>query len=220
MNKINSTNGKPNTETPIVGMHCCTQAVIPVKKCGTCGIEFPKTEEYFFKRIIKQKNANGETVKYNSFRSVCKQCHAVKMRDAQRNRRCKEMGCSIDEYEMYWQKYQRQKLTKHAEIKHLPKSIKANLYKAISKGYKFTTYEKYKKDCRINVSKARRKYDYGDVDFVPQEEKNRCGIKNLTDGYIAATLKSKVGDLPKEIIEVKRLIIKLKRELNITNIKI
>lgn len=203
-------------------MNRCIQSdkIVPLKKCKMCNNEFPKTEDYFFKKIIKQKNAKGEIVKYNSFRSVCKNCHAIKMKNAHRVRRCKEMGCLLDDYEKTWQKYQRKKLTKHPEVQHLPKSIRANIYKAISKGYVFTTYEKYKKDCRSNVSKARRKYDYGNVDIVPQEQKNRCGIVNLTDGYVAATLNSKVGDLPEEIIETKRIILKLKRELNITNIKI
>jgi len=220
MNDINSAKLQTTTETPIVAIPCCTQAVIPVKTCGSCGNEFPKTDKYFFKKTIKQKNAAGQTVKYKSFRSVCKSCHAIEMKNAQRLRRCKEMGCSIDEYEFYWKKQYTETRTKYPEISHLPKSVRCTIKKRIRNGYKFTTYEKYKTDCRINVSKAKRKYDYGNIDFAPQKQKNRCGIINLTDGYVAATLNSKVGDLPKEIIETKRIILKLKRELNITNIKI
>lgn len=219
-NDMNNTNPQTTTEPAIGYIPCCTQAVIPVKKCGTCGVELPKTEEYFFKKIIKQKLAKGNVVTYNSFKSDCKKCHAKKGEQRRIKKRCKEMGCSVNDYEIYWKKQYTQTRTKYPEISDYPKSVRGTIQKRIRNGYKFTTYEKYKRDCRINVSKARRKHDYGDVDFAPKEKLSRSGIINLTDGYIAATLKSKVGDLPKEIIEVKRLIIKLKRELNITNLKI
>jgi len=191
------------------------------KICSTCGVEFPKTERYFFKKTIKEINARGEIVIYNSFRSECKTCHSKKGNIRRIKKRVKEMGCNFDQYREYWKKQYSKTRTKHPEIQHLPESIKRNLYILIkSEGYKFTTLEQYKKDGKIRVSKSRRKYDYGDVDFVPQQEKNRCGIKNLTDGYIAATLQSKVGGLPKEIIETKRNILKLKRALNMTNAKV
>ena len=70
-NEIESTNGKPTTDPPIVGMQCCTQAVIPVKKCNICQKEKPANYEHFH----KQKKG-----KYG-YRSTCKSCLKIKRRE-------------------------------------------------------------------------------------------------------------------------------------------
>lgn len=44
------------------------------KVCGTCKQEFPKTDEFFYKRTISQKNKNGVVAVYQSFRSSCISC--------------------------------------------------------------------------------------------------------------------------------------------------
>jgi hypothetical protein len=49
---------------------------------------------------------------------------------------------------------------------------------------------------------------------VPKEKLRKSGIVNLTDAYIALTLKAKVKEAPKEMIDFKRLTIQLRRELN------
>ena len=211
---IDNTNGKPNTETPIVGMQCCTQAVIPVKKCGTCGVEYPKTDEYFFRKSKPKKYKLKEI-----YREICKECHKKKTTESRIIKRCKELGIERKD----WEEWKRKDLLsreifqlKDERLKGLDRPIRARILRKIREdNYKFTTIENYYKECTINRSKVQRKYNYK-CDTVTQEI-----IRNaLPDYYVANRLKKRVKDLPKEVIETARLIIKLKRELNITNIKI
>lgn len=182
-----------------------------IKKCTCCGLEFPKTEEYFFRKNIKQKLASGKTVIYHSFRAVCKKCHVKKNEERRIKKRCKELNCEISQYREYWKKQYSETRTTVKGISNLPEGVKNVIRKKVKNGYVFTNYEQYRIDCRKNISKAKRKYDYGDIDFVPKA--TQTGIKHLTDGYIALTLNAKVKDVPKEMIEFKRLTIQLKREL-------
>lgn len=183
-----------------------------IKKCNCCKLEFPKNEAYFFKKIIKQQNKNGLAV-YYSFRSTCKSCHNKKGESNRIKKRCKEMGCSISEYRQFWKKQYSETRTLIKEISHLPNGVQGVIRKKIKNGYTFTTYNQYKLDCTENRSKSSRKYDYGDCRIVPKKILNRSGIINLTDAYIAMRLNQKVKDVPKEMIELKRLTIQLKREL-------
>jgi hypothetical protein len=189
------------------------------KKCTSCNLEFPKTKDYFFARVIKQQNKSGLAI-YHSFKSICKSCNNIKSEENRIKKRCKEMNCDISDYRENWKKQYSETRTLVKEISHLPKGVKSIIRKKIKNGYIFTNYEQYKIDCRKNISQVMRKYDYGDVDFVPKEKRDKTGIVNLTDAYIALTLKAKVNEVPKEVIETKRLIIQLKRELKSNNIKI
>jgi cytochrome c553 len=135
-----------------------------MKICGTCKKEFPKTTEYFFPRIIKQKLSNGETAIYNSFRSDCIKCHGKKGHKRKVKKRCLELKCSVSEYRINWKKQYSNTRKKHN----------------IPKGMPIMTYHS----------------------------------KNITDAYVANKLKKKISELPKEIIETTRLIIKLKRITN------
>ena len=182
------------------------------KVCGTCKIEFPKTEEYFFKRVIKQQNKSGFSV-YYSFKSNCIKCHGKKGMALKIKKRCQEMNCEVSEYRENWKKQYSKTRTKYIEeISHLPVGTRNTIMKKIHGGYKFTNYEKYRLDWRKELSKSKRKYDYGNLDFIPKG--TQAGIKNITDAYIALCLKKSVKEIPKEMIETKRLIIKLKRLTN------
>lgn len=173
------------------------------KICTCCNLEFPKTEDYFF---VRKKYKN-------SFRSICKSCNNKKTEANRIKKRCKEMNCDISDYRENWKKQYSETRTFAKEIIHLPKGVQSVIRKKIKDGYVFTNYEQYRIDCRKNLSQVRRKYDYGNVDFVLKEKLSKSGIVNLTDGYIALTLKEKVKQVPKEMIEFKRLTIQLKREL-------
>lgn len=187
------------------------------KVCAKCKNEYPKTTEYFFRKVIKQRLASGEIAVYNSYRSVCKKCHGMQGNERRIKKRCEEMNCSVKDYRENWKKQYSKTRTKYPKIKHLPETVQFTLRKWMDSGYKFTSYEQFRIDVRKNISKYRRKYDYGECDFVPQKERNRCGIKNLTDGYVAMTLGFKVDEVPQSLIENKRLILKLMRELKMTN---
>lgn len=187
------------------------------KICIVCKNEYPKTLDYFYNRTIKQKLASGQIAEYKTFKSQCKKCHKIDTEKRRIKKRCNELSCDINEYRKKWKEQYSITRTKHPEIKHLPAGVKNTLRKWIDNGYKFTTYEQFRLDCKKNTSKARRKYNYGDVDFVPKKTRNRSGIINLTDSYIAYTLRVSVKDISKELIEQKRLILKLKREIKTTN---
>ena len=181
-----------------------------LKKCTCCNLEFPKTEEYFFAKVIKQQNKSGLAI-YHSFRAICKRCNNKKTEANRIKKRCKEMNCDVSDYRENWKKQYSETRTFVKEISHLPKGVQSVIRKKIKDGYVFTNYQQYRIDCRKNVSQVKRKYEYGNIDFVPKGI--QTGIKYLTDGYIALTLKAKVKEVPKEMIEFKRLTIQLKREL-------
>lgn len=195
----------------------CQTSVMPsafvLKKCTCCNLEFPKTEDYFFAKVIKQQNKSGLAI-YHSFRAICKSCNNKKSEANRIKKRCKEMNCDVSDYRENWKKQYSETRTFVKEISHLPKGVQGVLRKKIKDGYVFSNYEQYRIDCRKNVSQIKRKYDYGDVDFVAKEKLSKSGIVNLTDAYVALTLKSKVKEVPKEMIEFKRLTIQLQRELN------
>lgn len=198
---------KPETQS-------CQTSVMPsafvLKKCTCCNLEFPKTEDYFFAKVIKQQNKSGLAI-YHSFRAICKRCNNKKTEANRIKKRCKEMNCDVSDYRENWKKQYSETRTLVKEISHLPKGVQSVIRKKIKDGYVFTNYEQYRIDCRKNVSKVKRKYEYGNIDFVPKGI--QTGIKYLTDGYISLTLKAKVKEVPKEMIEFKRLTIQLKREL-------
>ena len=192
----------------------CQTSVMPsafvLKKCTCCNLEFPKTEEYFFAKVIKQQNKSGLAI-YHSFRAICKRCNNKKTEANRIKKRCKEMNCDVSDYRENWKKQYSETRTFVKEISHLPKGVQSVIRKKIKDRYVFTNYQQYRIDCRKNVSQVKRKYEYGNIDFVPKGI--QTGIKYLTDGYIALTLKAKLKEVPKEMIEFKRLTIQLKREL-------
>jgi len=130
------------------------------KICGKCKNEFPKTEEYFFKRLIKQENKKGLSI-YFSFKSSCKTCHKQQSENNRIKNRCKHLNCEVSEYRENW---------------------------------------------KMQYRKTRQIYVIGN-----SETKSKFHAKNITDIYLKTLLRNSF--LPKEIIETKRLIIQLKREL-------
>ena len=197
-------------QTPPLHKTSVMPSAFVLKKCTCCNLEFPKTEEYFFAKVIKQQNKSGLAI-YHSFRAICKRCNNKKTEANRIKKRCKEMNCDVSDYRENWKKQYSETRTFVKEISHLPKGVQSVIRKKIKDGYVFTNYQQYRIDCRKNVSQVKRKYEYGNIDFVPKGI--QTGIKYLTDGYIALTLKAKVKEVPKEMIEFKRLTIQLKREL-------
>lgn len=190
------------------------------KICGTCKKKLPKTDEYFFRRIIKQKLANGSIVEYLSYKSSCKKCFGKKGNERRIRNRCAEMGCSINEYRTKWKEQYSKTRRLYPEINDLPEHIRIAVRIKIHKGYIYTTYDQYKLDCRSNVSMARRKYDYGSKKILSEKDKNSMAILKLTNARLALGTGMSVREIPEEVLETKRLIITLKRELKSNNIKI
>tara|TARA_R110001599_G_scaffold288842_2_gene491836 strand:- start:1656 stop:2249 length:594 start_codon:yes stop_codon:yes gene_type:complete len=196
-----------------------------MKICGNCKKTLPKNKDNFFGRKIKEVNSKGETKIYNSFRSVCKKCHTIKTRDRARKKRCEEMNCNISDYEKNWKKQQRKTSSKDfVAMENLTKYQYDNYIRFLKKG-EVSDYKSYLK--RIKKSKEQRNYRVlaSVLDrmkyFTIQDKKEALKMyaKNemlrVTDSYVAnVVMKTPIKELSPEIIETKRLIIKIKRELN------
>lgn len=83
-----------------------------LKKCTCCNLEFPKTEHYFFVKVIKQQNKSGLAI-YHSFRSICKSCNNKKTENNRIKKRCKEMNCDVSDYRENWKKQYSETRTKY-----------------------------------------------------------------------------------------------------------
>jgi len=196
-----------------------------MKKCTKCGVEFPANEKHFFKKTIKNKLASGEIATYYSLRAICKKCHAINMKEAHRKRRCKELGCKKDDYQSAWVNRMSYNKLKIKSLENIDKELRSRILNEINRyGYEFTSISDYHKhierkryNWRIVTGKRVRKYDYGHNDLLTLKERNDMYIKLQTDARLAQQMGLSVDDAPKELIETKRLIIKLKRELGLTH---
>ena len=194
-----------------------------MKICTNCKIEFPRTKDYFFIKKIKQQNKSGLAI-YYSFKSICKKCHGKKGEENRIKKRCLEMNCNVLEYEKKWKeqyseirikdKKAKLELTSNQYSRFLNSGLKdVNLFK------KQIENSKNERNKRLSeMSKASRKYfTYEDKRQALKQYANN-ERKRLTDSYVAnMVFRKPIKELSKEIIETKRLIIKLKRELKTIN---
>jgi len=205
--------------------------MIEYKTCSTCKKEYQKTKEYFFVKNRKQKLASGKIAVYKGFRSNCKKCHNIKGQKNRIKKRCKELDCDISDYRKNWKKQYSKTRTIDLEAKKNLTQGQYNHFKKLKKKYVNLDFKTYLKNVFENREKNKirlRNMVLSKQKYFTKEDKRlalRMYAKNekdrLTDAYVANhILYCKVSDLPKEIIETKRNIIKLKRELKKNNIKI
>jgi len=96
--------------------------------------------------------------------------------------------------------------------------------KAINKKYKKNNPEKikerhrkYRKNNPEKIKEIKRKFYKNNIEKV--KERSRKNRQNLTNSYIAKSMKTPVNHLNPQIIETRRLIILIKRELRKNNFK-
>jgi hypothetical protein len=190
-----------------------------VKTCGECNKDFPKTKDYIFVKVIKQKNKSGFAT-YYSFRSTCKTCHGKKGNERRVKKRCKELDCNISNYRKNWKKQFSETRTIDMQAKKkLTRGQYSHYRRMVLKGVA-SNVEEYRKEVFKNKNSKPwlRKFDYEGKVFLTAKERvnknNSMKIDNLTDIYITNMLGLKKGEVPNELIETKRLIIKIKREVN------
>lgn len=201
------------------------------KTCGTCKKEYPKTKEYFFIRKINQKLASGEIAIYKSFRSDCKKCHGVKGDKRRIKKRCKELNCNISNYRKNWKKQYSETRTIDLDTKKLITEGRYTHYLKLLREESIKDYETYLK--HVEKSNKERNKRLSDMVLSKQKyftkEEKKTALKmyaknekdRLTDAYVAnMVMNCKVSDLTPEIIETKRNVLKLKRELKNNNVKI
>lgn len=190
------------------------------KVCGTCKKEFPKTDEFFFKRIIRDKNKRGDIVEYNSFKSDCKSCHADKGNKRRVKKRCEEMGCHVKDYKVNWIEQMRMAKAKYPEIMHLPEGVRKTIRKWIDNGYNFTTYEQYKVDCKKSMQERalkRRKYNYEKKGTLSDKDRNDMAHQMIAKSRVALVLGLPTSELPDSIYRVVKTNLQIKRELGLTH---
>ena len=194
------------------------------KTCTKCNEEFPKNSKYFFKKKIKQLNSKGELKIYNSFRSNCIKCHGEKSNERRIKKRCKEMGCDVSDYRENWKKQYSKTRTVNLYAKSKLTKGQYNHFLILQKQGFINSYDEY----IAHVQKSKRKRDnflrkqasLNQLYFTKEDLKNakikysRKNTENLIDSYITHnSFGLKVNEVPKEVIETKRLLIKLKREI-------
>lgn len=191
------------------------------KICGTCGMVFPKTKDYFCVRNQNMKRKNGDHYVYSSFRSDCKNCKAQKEKIKFRKKRFKELNvCTEEEYKKAFRKQIVFKKTKYKELFGIPQSKAQHISAKIDKGYVFTTIEQYDKDVNDNFRKAHlksRKYKYEHDEKLTKSEINEKQSEIISNSRIALSLGMPVNEVPENILDNIRNVIKLKRFLGLTH---
>ena len=182
------------------------------KQCTKCKKEFPATKKHFYHRLNYSKTKKVCI-------SQCKKCSNKQNFEIRVLKRCKEEG--IERYE--WGDFVRKQLMnrdifklKDERLKDIPRPMRCRILRKIrEENYVFTTIKNYNKECSKNRSSSQRKYNY-EADVL----NDKIISKKMPDYYIANRLKMNLKDVPKEIIETKRILITLKRELKNNNVKI
>ena len=193
-----------------------------VKICTLCNDGFPATTEFFY------RDKNGR----NGLKSYCKKCNKKfyhssdeykrKNRERQRIYASKvENKIKKKEYSREWSQKNPDKI-KESNKRNYKKNGQKYLDKKRWQYQNDPVYKQKRIDCEKRYAESGRRRE---VSTTPEQIlKNRLAstesTKNLTPSYIAYRLHISVKDLTPEILETKRLIIKLKRELKNNNIKI
>lgn len=192
-----------------------------VKICCSCGVSKPRTDEYFFKKKVFNRSKTRE---YWSFRSNCKKCHGKKGTEKKRLKKIIEYGCSKEDYETVWRKKTGESNRKYPYLwnSDIPDKDRRSLYRLINNGYVFVSYEKYKEDKKeIRREHNKRNSKFKDIpdgfykwSEVPKNIKNKILItREPSDSKLSNWLGYKVGEVPKEVLDVKRIIYKITREI-------
>lgn len=193
------------------------------KICTNCKKEFEKTEKNFFRKAIFWVKKNGEKVYGSKLTATCRPCHSELITKRNREKRCKELGCDLKEYRKEYYKQIAISKTKLPHIK--DKKEYKYILRKIRQGYKFTIMEQYyidKENTKVEKFLKMRKVDYPEckkVSDLPKEIFNKCkneyNNRVLTDGVVSNRMGLKISECPPELIENKRLIIKLNQILNV-----
>ena len=196
------------------------------RECANCHIVFPNTTKYFFKRKSYWTTKDGVTKWKWSTRSLCKSCNGLLAAQKRRNKKIKEYGCSPENYRktalaimgekhktlIYKYPYAFENNRSHLQALWIIRNIRA--------GYIWQGEEQWKIYCLKRRHKARAKHldlpeGYLLFKEVPEIEMKKIKMqREPIDAVLANRLKLRLEEAPKELIEVKRIICKINREIN------
>jgi hypothetical protein len=211
MNDINSSKLQTTTETPIVAIPCCTQAV---KSCNKCNKLLPHSDF----QIIKNGTRNGEQIyrlsawciscnEENKMWKVCNICNKKlpKTKDFFPQRLIKQENADgLAEYKSF-------KHACHECYNNYIATFKREQYKNSEVKAKENERNKVWREKNPNTAKELTA-KWRQKNRKKLLEKDRKRVHELEDSWVASQVGLPVKECPKEILELTKLIIKLKRE--------
>lgn len=210
------------------------------KKCTKCQNKFPATLGYW------HKQSKG---KYG-LRAICKRCsceynrisrntdanrekHRLSMKEWRENNHDKALEISRKAYNKSKDEINKKRRELyHTNPEYKIKRLEAEKrYVASGRRHEINEKPEQREKTRLRNRKRRlstelRKHDYERGSVYRKihanylNEMHRKRRAELTDSYVACSMRLSVNDVNKETIETRRLIIKLKRELKKLNVKI
>jgi hypothetical protein len=194
------------------------------KTCKTCNKTLAIKNFKINKSGVKRwtnKDGTKRDVQVYKHSNICNACKEKK----EKFKECKICKKILPKTEEYFPRKVIKQQNKAGEViyysyRHGCRVCINEMHRNISKQYYKNNKEKenarYKKWRKNNIELARalsKKWQQENKQKQKAYDKKR--IQNLTDSIICNRLGVKIGEVPQEIIETKRLIIKLKRKLNI-----
>jgi hypothetical protein len=176
------------------------------KICTGCKKEMLATKEFFY---IKKTGKYGLT-------SICKQCEkAISKKYREENLE------KVKQKQKEWRNNNSEKLKKKRKEyrKNNIEEIKENLkkyYKNNAAKIKERS-EKYRENNPEKFKEKSKKYYHNNPERY--KEQNKKAVQDITDSYISNCLKKPLNHLNPQVIETRRLIILIKRELRKNNFK-
>ena len=176
------------------------------KICTGCKKEMLATKEFF--TVMKRRK--------DGLNSKCKKCTK-----AYSKKRYKE---NPEKHKEYSKKYRKNNPEKIKQIQKKYYKNNTEKRKGYWREYRENNIEKikenhkeyYKQNRKKNIESG-KKYYKNNIKKI--KERAKINIENLTDSYVATRLKKPIKHLNPQIIETKRLIILIKRELRKNNFK-
>lgn len=139
-------------------------------------------------------------------------------------RSIRKFGYVFTTLEQYNKDMKRNKQTnvKYPELLDLPRLKREAIARHIRKGYVYTTIEQYDKDIEYKCKNkfSMRKKDYGGLVNMTKKQRYEFDYTHMTDSYICSCLHRPQSAVNKETIETTRILLMLKRELQIGGTKL
>lgn len=172
----------------------------PTKICSVCGIEYPLTPEFFYRR---KENKDG-------FKSPCKNCERKRIKEYNQRPNVKKNNRL---------KRKRYNSTHKEQIKE--RNIRCR--KLYGDKYRTTENTKYATNIEYRKRKLAYRKKYYDMNCTSVEAREKINEKcrqktiDLSDNYIKLLIKGNTDisyrEIPKELIEIKRKQQKLIRDV-------
>ena len=211
-----------------------------VKICTVCKKELPASSEYF------HRHPKG---KYG-YQATCKSCSKIimkayrstneykkKNREAaaiwRKNNPEKALEISRKRYKLNALEINKKKKERFQADKDYRQKVleREKRYKASGRRHEMNAKPEMREKARARnrqrrMQEDKKAHDYGknaiwraeNANYIRELDKKRR--EEITNSYVASSMRKSVKDIPKEVLETRRVIVQIKRELKKNNIKI